>query len=115
MGPRTVEPLTAMIREAERVVQLSVGRHEKQRLALARALYKEAEVVLVDEPTASRDSENRHRMVDLLVPVAGQGKTLVIATHDEVVAGAADQVYDVRRRSFSTDGVFPVAVGPSPA
>lgn len=92
-------------RERERVVQLSGG--EKQRLALARALYKQADAVFVDEPTASLDAGNRDHMIDLLGTVRDQGRTLVIATHDDAVAGAANNVYDVLNRAFIKGGVVP--------
>jgi putative ABC transport system ATP-binding protein len=86
-------------------VQLSGG--EKQRLALARALYKQADAVFVDEPTASLDAGNRDHMIDLLGTVRDQGRTLVIATHDDAVAGAANNVYDVLNRAFIKGGVVP--------
>ncbi len=57
---------------------------EAKRLAVARALAGEAEVLLMDEPTADVDEENRKRIEDLVVSVnRDRGRTVVISTHDK--------------------------------
>ncbi|MBI3400413.1 MAG: amino acid ABC transporter ATP-binding protein [Acidobacteria bacterium] len=61
--------------------QLSGG--EAQRVAIARALAVDPQVLLMDEPTASLDPERRSELGALLRGLLGQGRTLVIATHDE--------------------------------
>jgi len=59
---------------------------EAVRLALARvAAHPEADLLLVDEPTAHLDSETAERVVDALMQLA-RGKTLIAATHDPVLA-----------------------------
>ncbi|XPG45512.1 thiol reductant ABC exporter subunit CydD [Variovorax sp. KK3] len=59
---------------------------EAVRLALARlAAHPDADLLLVDEPTAHLDSETAARIVDALVELA-RGKTLIVATHDPVLA-----------------------------
>ncbi|WP_347350802.1 ATP-binding cassette domain-containing protein [Intrasporangium sp.] len=73
-------------RGTEPASHLSGG--EKQRLAIARAIYKQAEVVYVDEPTASLDAANRHRVVELFLERAAAGCTVVVATHDEGMMAA---------------------------
>jgi len=80
-------------RERELAARLSGG--EKRRLAIARALYKDAAVIFADEPTASLDGRNRERVIDLLVSLARQGRTVVVATHDEAMARAADFRYSL--------------------
>ncbi|MCG0238621.1 MAG: ATP-binding cassette domain-containing protein [Firmicutes bacterium] len=80
-------------RERELAARLSGG--EKRRLAIARALYKDAAVIFADEPTASLDGKNRERVIDLLVSLARQGRTVVVATHDEAMARAADFQYSL--------------------
>lgn len=67
-------------RDAETVAHLSGG--EKQRLAVARAIFKDAQVILVDEPTASLDAENRDRVISLLHQRAAAGCTVIVASHD---------------------------------
>jgi ABC-type polar amino acid transport system ATPase subunit len=61
--------------------ELSGG--EAQRVAIARALAVDPHVLLLDEPTASLDPDRRAELGALLVDLARQGRTLVIASHDE--------------------------------
>jgi putative ABC transport system ATP-binding protein len=74
----------------QRTDQLSGG--ERQRVALARALAVEPAVLLVDEPTAELDEENRDRAVGLLRDAADRGAAVVVATHDPEVVGLCDRV-----------------------
>ena len=80
-------------RGPERASHLSGG--EKQRLAIARAIYKDAAVILADEPTASLDARNRERVVDLLVQRARAGCTVIAATHDDELMAACTQRHAV--------------------
>jgi putative ABC transport system ATP-binding protein len=80
-------------REDELAAHLSGG--EKQRLAIARAIYKRADVVFADEPTASLDQDNQARITDLFKKLTEGGTAVVIATHDERLAAACDNVYDL--------------------
>jgi polar amino acid transport system ATP-binding protein len=66
--------------------QLSGG--EAQRVAIARALAVDPPLLLLDEPTASLDPERRADLGALLVGLRQQGRTLVIATHDDDFAQA---------------------------
>lgn len=66
--------------------ELSGG--EAQRVAIARALAVEPPVLLMDEPTASLDQARRGDLASTLRELAGQGRTVVIATHDEDFARA---------------------------
>ena len=64
--------------------ELSGG--EAQRVAIARALAVDPRVLLMDEPTASLDPARRGELGDLLRQLSAEGRTLVIATHDEEFA-----------------------------
>jgi polar amino acid transport system ATP-binding protein len=61
--------------------ELSGG--EAQRVAIARALAVDPHVLLMDEPTASLDPIRRGELGGLLQGLIAQGRTLVVATHDE--------------------------------
>lgn len=78
-------------RQGEKASRLSGG--EKQRVGIARALYREASYLFVDEPTASLDEGNRANVQRLLRAVADQGSHVVIATHDENMILACDVTY----------------------
>ena len=65
---------------------------EAVRLALARlAVHPEADLLLVDEPTAHLDTETAERVADALIALA-RGKTLIAATHDPVLAARMHRV-----------------------
>lgn len=80
--------------ERETASHLSGG--EKQRLALARAMYRQASLLLIDEPTASLDAENRHRVIDLFTEFARAGATVIVATHDDEMMQACDHLHRMR-------------------
>ncbi|AOT69931.1 ABC transporter ATP-binding protein [Geosporobacter ferrireducens] len=66
---------------------------EKQRVALASILVMEPEIILLDEPTRGLDRELKERMGNIIADLKGQGKTVLIVTHDvEFVSKFCDQV-----------------------
>jgi putative ABC transport system ATP-binding protein len=66
-----------------KVKKLSGG--EQQRVAIARALINEPEIIIADEPTAHLDRKLAGEFIDILISLQGEGKTIVIATHDPFV------------------------------
>ncbi len=65
---------------------------QRQRLALARALYVDAPVLLLDEPSSALDTRAEEKLMDQLVRLRNAGKTIVIAAHSPRFAVIADQV-----------------------
>jgi putative ABC transport system ATP-binding protein len=70
--------------------QLSGG--EQQRVAFARALANDPELVLADEPTGNLDDKNAEKIVQVLQLLKNKGKTVIVATHDAQIKQLADQV-----------------------
>jgi len=83
-------------RGKEVVSTLSGG--EKQRVGLARAMFRKADVIFADEPTASLDRDNRELVTGFLTEEAHRGAAVVIATHDEALMAACDASLDLSRR-----------------
>jgi putative ABC transport system ATP-binding protein len=74
--------------------QMSGG--EQQRVAIARALAKEPSVLLCDEPTGSLDLETGRQVLELLRTVTSKGRTVLLVTHNSVIAEMADRVLGLR-------------------
>lgn len=68
-----------------RPAQLSGG--QQQRVAIARALVTEPQVLLADEPTGALDSRTGQEVMNLFLDLHAQGRTLILITHDEHIAG----------------------------
>ena len=75
--------------------ELSGG--EQQRVSIARALAKNPEILLCDEPTGALDSETGVMVLKLLLSMArDMGKTIIIVTHNQNIAKMADVVVRVK-------------------
>ena len=66
----------------QKIYTLSGG--QQQRVALARCLLKPSDLVLADEPTAALDQENKQIVLDLLCTLQKLGKTVIVASHDDI-------------------------------
>ncbi len=70
--------------------KLSAG--ERQRVAIARSLANDPEILLADEPTGNLDSENSARIMALLAGIQARRKmTIIVVTHEEEVARCAER------------------------
>ncbi len=90
-------------RNNQQVKSLSGG--EKQRIALARALINNPDIILADEPTGNLDSENGKIVMSLLRKIADDGKTVIMVTHNQEDALKADAV--LRFVDGRIDGDYP--------
>ena len=69
--------------------QLSGG--EQQRVCIARAIVKNPELILADEPTGNLDSATSESILDLIKLIHREGKTIILVTHDLDVANQAER------------------------
>jgi len=68
---------------------------EQQRVAIAKLLLKDCDVILADEPTASLDGENKKNVMRQLSMLHEQGKTVLIVTHDLEVARMCERMIEL--------------------
>ena len=79
--------------ENKKVYELSGG--EQQRVAVAKIILKNADLILADEPTASLDYENKKYVLDLFRRFVEEGKTVLIVSHDQEVIRQCDAVINL--------------------
>ncbi|MGV2293395.1 peptidase domain-containing ABC transporter [Trinickia sp. YCB016] len=83
-------PMRARTVISDTIANISAG--QRQRLLLARALYQQRELLLLDEPTSNLDPSSVHRIAELL---RGLDRTVVVITHDRDLASAFDVRYEL--------------------
>ena len=71
--------------------ELSGG--EAQRVAIARSLINNPEIIIADEPTGNLDKESELVIFNLLKKISKQGKTVIVVSHNEIIKEYADKVY----------------------
>ena len=77
---------------------------QRQRLAIARALANQPTLVLADEPTGALDSEGGAEVLELFRRLHADGQTIVLVTHDQPVADAAQRIVRMRDGRVVDDG-----------
>jgi len=78
-----------------KVLKLSGG--EQQRIAIARALSHNPDVIIADEPTGNLDSETEEAILNILTSLAREeGKCVIIVTHSKKVTNYADEVWGLK-------------------
>ena len=91
-------------RAAHLPAHLSGG--EQQRVCIARALINDPKIILADEPTGNLDAQNEELVMRLLRELHAQGRTIVMVTHDPVVARMADRRIELHHGKIAHSEVF---------
>ncbi len=68
---------------------------EQQRIAIARLMLKNCRIILADEPTGSLDKNNLYIVMNLLLDLHKEGKTIVMVSHDDEALSYADEVIEL--------------------
>src|SRR5437867_8501989 len=87
--------------------QLSGG--EQQRVCIARALINDPRIILADEPTGNLDAQNEEIVLRLLREFHQQGRTIVMVTHDPVMARLADRRIELHHGKVASQEIFSLA------
>ena len=90
-----------------RPTQLSGG--QQQRVSIARALMNGGRVILADEPTGALDSQSGAEVMKLLTELSQRGHTIILITHEQMIAEHADRIIDLR------DGLIVSDSNPDPS
>jgi putative ABC transport system ATP-binding protein len=91
-----LDDLNILSKKNVKVQHLSGG--EQQRVAIARALINRPEIILADEPTAHLDTKLSQELMDILQNMNGEGKVVIIGTHDPLVyeSSFVDRIIEMR-------------------
>jgi putative ABC transport system ATP-binding protein len=74
--------------------ELSGG--QQQRISIARALANDPDILLMDEPTGNLDSESEEEVLRHIFEIHKAGKTVIIVTHNNELAGKAELLIEIR-------------------
>ncbi|MCG9751208.1 ABC transporter ATP-binding protein [Vibrio brasiliensis] len=81
--------------------QLSGG--QKQRVAIARALVNDPQIILADEPTGALDSKSGAEIEALFNQLHGEGRTLILVTHDNALAQRTKRIITIKDGKLVSD------------
>ena len=70
---------------------------QKQRIGLARTLFKNPEIIILDEPTSALNKEKSSKIIDFIIKL---NKTLIMITHDEKLLDKFDFIYKIHQNEI---------------
>ena len=80
--------------------KLSAG--QRQLIGLARALFGDPVLIILDEPTANLDPEKSREITQNLVKIAGLGRIIIAATHDSNLIAATQNIMAIKQGTLMT-------------
>lgn len=94
--------------QGEELLNLQVGdagsaisEGQKQRLSIARAIYHNSEVIILDEPSSALDHETEKELTRQLGKLREQGKTMIIIAHRDSILEICDQIYQLQDQTLN--------------
>jgi putative ABC transport system ATP-binding protein len=98
---RALEQVGLSERQKHMPNELSGG--QQQRVAIARALINDPTILLADEPTGNLDTASSNEIMKLFTALNDDGRTIVIITHEEEIAGFAKRIVRMRDGHVESD------------
>ena len=74
---------------------------ERQRIALSRILYKDPQILILDEPTNEMDNESEDKIISLIKKTL-VNKTIIMTTHNKSLSKYFDKCYEIRNNKFES-------------
>jgi len=90
-------PMGILTKIGEQGSRLSGG--QKQRIALARALYREPQILILDEATSSLDDESQQYILNKMISLRNEGKSIIMISHKADNINIADTIIDMSAHS----------------
>ena len=103
---------TEKARQVLEMVSLTDRSHHKpnelsggqcQRVAITRALVNDPSIILADEPTGNLDSKTSHEIMEIFGDIHNRGNTVILVTHEEVIANHAHRIVRLRDGIIESD------------
>lgn len=98
--------LSTFLQNNKKQIEMSIGESgikisggQKQRIAIARALYNNPEILILDEPTSSLDPVTTSKLFDTLKKLNNE-KTIILVSHDIKDFNIFDKVYEIKNQSI---------------
>jgi len=91
---KALEQVGMAERAKQSILNLSGG--QKQKVAIARAIIQNPDVLLADEPTGNLDQRSKDEVMEIFSNLHRQGKTIILVTHDPQVGQMADRMLMLR-------------------
>ncbi len=101
IAPNAPEKVGLSHRLDHRPAHMSGG--QQQRVAIARAIAQAPPIILADEPTGNLDSNSTKEIMQILRELHGEGRTVILITHDNEIAEQADRVIKISDGKIVSD------------
>lgn len=79
---------------------------QQQRAAIARSLANDPSLLIADEPTGNLDAKTAEKVFELFLSLVDQGKSLVMVTHDQNLAGRIPRIVEIRNGVIAQDSIL---------